>query len=203
MMINRMHFTTVAVLLAALLALIAAPAVMAEVGDPVSALPRTGRASASSAASLRLAVPDAAVAALPVTSSRVFRTYTVTGLHTQPDTSSAVISWIMPNSPVRILGLSRDLAFYAMATNENSPIVAGWIAMRDVAFEPPMEPALRVAMVYGQPDTSGDVIDYVVPGQAVSLLGVSPDGKWAAVRIGGVTGTAGWLQSVHLRQTLR
>ena len=181
---SRMRFPMVAVLMAVSLALLAAPAVMAGVGDPASTQPGTGQASALSVASQRLAAPDTALAALPVTSSRVFRTYTVTGLYTQPDKSSAVISWIMPNAPVRILGLSSDLAFFAMASSENSSVVAGWIAARDLNFKPTIERAIRVAMVYRLADTSSGAVNYLVPGQAVELLGVSPDGKWAAVRIG-------------------
>lgn len=197
-MSSRMRFATVAVLLAVSLALLAAPAAMAGVGDPSSNQPPSGQTTEVSVSSQRLAAPETAVAALTVTPSRVFTTYTVTGLYTQPDISSAVISWIMPNAPVRILGLSSDLAFFAMASSGNNSAVAGWIAARDLNFKPTMERAIRVAMIYRQADTSSARVNYLVPGQAVELLGVSPDGRWAAVRIGGDMRTAGWVQSVHL-----
>jgi hypothetical protein len=122
----------------------------------------------------------------------------VTGLYAQPNSSSAVISWVMPGLSVRILGLSSDLAYYAVAGSENSAQVSGFIAIKAVDARPAVGRARNLSVIYRQNDTTSRVIDVLAPGAVMGLLGVTVDGKWSAVAVHSPRPSIGWVASADV-----
>lgn len=176
-MSGRMRFQVAAVLLALVVVMMAVPAVMA---------------------SERLAGPSPAVAALSVTSAPVKATHAVVRLYGQPDPSSTAVSWIMPSTPLWVVGMSGDLTFFAVTSSEKSSDIDGWVAVGDMSYTPVVERANRIAKVYRQRDTGSAIVNMLMPGQQVRLLGISPDGKWAAVASLVAARTAGWVPTSDL-----
>lgn len=171
---TRMSYLTTAFVLAVILALLFA----AYPADSLSQL--ANQQPRNAAAAGPLPINNAVAISIPASDSSA-TTHTVTGLYNEPDSSSEVAEWLMPGTSVRLLGRSADGAYFAIAYGELSEKVGGWIAAKDLDVESSDTHVVAMAMVFQQPGSGDDFTNMLTYGQAITVLGTSPDGSWTAV----------------------
>lgn len=190
---TQIGYQKTAIVLAVSLALVFAAYPAGKLSELVNQQPQNAAAAGPVSA-------DAAIAIFIPASESSAMTNTVAGLHTEPDSGSEVVEWLMPGMSIGLLGRSADGAYFAVSGGVKNGKVVGWIAAKDMEIERTDTHAIAMAKVYRQPDTGDGFSNMLTYGQAITVLGTSSDGAWSAVaKADGNHKLIGWVLTSELQ----